>query len=145
MQVAAPQQHRVVRSGPVQCVAGGHARLGPVGFVPSLSHDPLAGGLAVGGLAEPFQQFLEASEVIQCHALALQRPFIEVDVGVDEARHHQPAVEINFLGAGSGQVQDVIISADGKDACLSDGHGPGKRLCRILGGDGSIEEDEIRG
>jgi hypothetical protein len=92
---------------------------------------------------ESFQQRLEASQIIQCHALALQGPFIEVDVGVDEARHHQPAVEIDFLGACTGQVQYVIVSPDGKDAFLSDGHGPGERLMKVLGGDGSVEEDDV--
>ena len=143
MQVAAPQQHRVVRGHPVQCFAGGHARRGPVRLVPSLSHDPLAWPPLVGCPPNARQQVLKAGEVIQLHILTLERPFIEVDMRIDKPRNHQATVEVDLLGVCAGQVQHIIVVADGPDAPLTDGHGLCKRLLGNLGGNAAVEEDDF--
>ena len=117
--------------------------LGPVGLVPSLPHDPLARRPVGCGLPDPYQQIFQAGEIVQPDPLALQRPFIKMDVGVDKPRYDQAAIKVYFLGARTGQMQQVIVSADGQDGPLSDGNGLGKRFCRILSGNRGVEEEDV--
>ncbi len=58
VQIAAPQQNRVVRGGAVQGFPGGHVRSGPVGFVPAMPHDPLSHRPFGRRLPNACQQFL---------------------------------------------------------------------------------------
>ena len=68
-----------------------------------------------------------------------------MNMGVDESRHHQAAVEIDLFGTGSGQLQDVVVFSNGQNSTVSNGYGAGKRLSGLLGGNGAVEKYEVRG
>ena len=64
-----------------------------------------------------------------------------VDVPVDEARNHRPAVEPDHDRAGADERADLLLGADGDDALIEDGDRPGGRS-----GDrvhGAASEDEV--
>ena len=143
VQVAAPQQHRVVRCRPVQRFAGGHAWFAPVGFVPSLTHDPLVRWSVHGCSANAFQQILEAGEIIQPHALTVEGPFIKVDMRIDKPWQHQAAVEVDFLGACAGQMQDVVVGTRSKNLTLPNGNCLGHRLSGVLCGNDGVKENNL--
>ena len=64
-------------------------------------------------------------------------------VGIDEARDHGAAVEIEHLGAGIGEVAQFPCRADGRDPSVADGDGLGDRRGRIEGVHGGAEKESF--
>ena len=140
----------MISGGRVQVVAGEQPRFGPVALVPALALDPLGTvpeGVAGWGLRSPtaqgFLHRLEGGQAGQRQLAAAQRPALEVNVRVGQARQHPPAAQVDDLRMRSGQGQDLGIAAHSQDAPGL--HGDGGRVgeARVLRPNLAVEEKHI--
>jgi hypothetical protein len=66
-----------------------------------------------------------------------------MDVRVLEAREEHLAGEVDDLRARAGELADVVVRADGRDAPVADRHRvrpPSRRVDRV---DGAVHEDQV--
>jgi len=134
--VAAPEDGWVIRAGyPVQIVAVREAGLAPAALVPAVAYDPTAGGKAGRPLSDLVHHLGFAAGGGQFHLQPGDGPIVEVDVGIAQPRQGQPPAQVNQLGLGPGQGQDLRIPAHGQDAAIGHSHGLGPRLLRVDGVD----------
>ncbi len=144
VQVAAPEHDRVVGRGRVEILAGEQPRLGPVGLVPALALDPLAGRSGLRAFVQGLLHGGQRSQSGQPQLTPAQRPALEMKMRVDQARQDAPAAEIDHPAARPGERQDVIVAADGQNAPGLHGQGCGVGKARVLGPEFAVEEDKVR-
>ena len=60
-------------------------------------------------------------------------------VRIDQSRQHGLAAEIDLLGAGSGELHDLVVRADGDDAAVANRHGLDDAKLRIDGHDLAVD------
>jgi hypothetical protein len=66
-------------------------------------------------------------------------------VGVDEPRDDGAAAHVDDLCLIAAVTEDIHFAADGDEAPITDGDGPGERPALILGGDAAVQEDHVSG
>ena len=117
----------------IQQVACGHARLCPVGFVPPLAENPLSFRLSLDPFSKTIQKHLDVRNIIKFDSLPLERPFIKMDMGVDESRHNQTAFQIEFVCFSAGKVQDFVGAPHGHPSLrhTSSPSGPASRTSAL--------------
>jgi hypothetical protein len=111
--------------------------------VPLTVAQPRPGGQARGGAADRSGELLPRARRAQ---FCLRQPETggdEMDMGVVEARHQQPAPGIDDAGPGCDQGPEVSAAADGGDAISADGDCVGVRQALAGGPDGGVEDGEV--
>ena len=147
--VIAQKRDGIVRRGPVEGGAeggGSGARLIARGEVPLLHRQPFA-GLDVEALDAVLNK---GDQTIQADGLGIEVAGRDLgyaqgmDVGVHQARQHQPAAGILDLGPGADQGLDRGRIADRDYLALGDRHRLGDRMLSILCVDPGVQHHQIR-
>jgi hypothetical protein len=95
--------------------------------------------LSLDPISKTIQKHLDVRNIIEFDSLPLERPFIKMDMGVDEPRYNQTSVQIEFVCFSAGKVQDLVGAPHGQDPSTADGKGLRHGLLGVLGGDVSVE------
>ena len=147
VEVAAPvgDSDRMVRDPAVQVAAGDAAPFAHLGVVVLEGEHPLARRLAGGALAQAFADLGHGAHVQVDLGELAHAARGGMEVGVDEARRDGHALRVDDLGAGTGEIPDVVARPDRDEARVLDREGLGLRQVVVHGVDASPDQDQVRG
>ncbi len=128
-----------VAAGAVQLREGGVASLAevPVGALHAV--DPAAVWLS-GTSRDPLADLAYGRCSFQVDGHALQSGVECVRVGVDEARQHGAAAEVDQLRSRHLRGPNLVVVADGGDPAVADRHGRRRRMLRVHGDDRAADQ-----
>ena len=142
MLAVAADEDGVLGGDGVQVLPGGHPPLGEGLLVEVQAPDPLALGRGPGPLPQKVQHPRDGIGAPQLHAEEARSVGQQVQVGVDEARQHGPALEVHrFL---VGDLSDLLRRADGRDLAIPDGEGFHRLRLPLHGVDPAVHIDLLR-
>ena len=106
--------------------------------------DPVPGLGRLGARAEVREHVLDGLHVRDGLLELVHRRARRMHVGIDQARQHRLAAEIDLLGARAGQLHDLGVRAGREDAPVANRHGLHDAKLRVDGHDLAVVEDVAR-
>ena len=108
----------------------------------SMIHWP--GSVRPGARTDVAEHVLDALHVRHRLLELVHRSGRRMHVGIDQARHHRPAAEIDLFGAGHGELEHVGVRAGGENPAVADRHRFHDLKLRIDRRDLAVMEDVAR-
>ncbi len=143
--VQVQDEHGRVRRRRIQLLDGRQALLGELVLGEAADHAyPLRRGRARHLVLEHAHGVGQRAHAVptQLHVV-VQAAADDVHVAVDQPGDGAPALQVDHLGGGAGQLHDLEARADGDELAVADGHGFGLRIGAVKGGELAVDEDEV--
>ncbi len=137
------QIHRMLRRDAVKFGGGWKALVCPAFLRPALPDDPRPRRQFSGALRHTRQCDFTRWHFEQIDFSQGERRPHPVDVRVDQAGDHCPAVGIFADGIGITQVDQLFVAADGDNPFAGDGKGFGAGLCVVQRDDVRVADDAV--
>ncbi|HEY7698580.1 MAG TPA: hypothetical protein VIE88_09195, partial [Vicinamibacteria bacterium] len=139
------QKDGIVGRDPGQLLLAGVIAPVPAHRVPPLTHEPFPRRDFLELALHDLESFRNTSGLIEKHLLHAIADIGKVLMGVDEPRHHRPALEIHHLGLGPAVLLDFLSASDGQNELPADGDGLRLGSRRVEGNEVPVLENHLRG